>query len=329
MSYESFLSSSYHSDKWYKPGGWQELMLVGAAVKLDIFKALAPGARTASNLAQALGLNERAVTVFLQALAGAGYVAFEDGLFLLTPQAFKKFGDERGPEYLGWAVLHTWRLAQRWLTLPETLTTGEPVPGDRFSETVEGFVRAMDVYAAPTAEQAVDVCLAEKPDAAAVLDIGGATGTVSKLFARHGLRATLFDLPEVIETVKEEIGAVYPTIVFAGGDFNSSIPPGPYDIVFLGNVTHIYGPDKNLMLFRRIQEQLNSGGLVAIQDYVRGMSPSAPFFGVNMLVNTVGGGAWSEDQYTDWLRAAGFGPPSFLTLAARDQQLIIAKRQSL
>lgn len=304
-------------------------MLVGAAVKLDIFKALAPCGQTASELAQALGLNERAVTVFLQSLAGAGYVASDDGLFSLTPQAFKRFGDERGSEYLGWAVLHSWRLAQRWLTLPETLKTGEPVPGDRFSETIEGFVRAMDVYAAPTAEQVVDVCLAERPDAAAVLDIGGATGTVSKLFARHGLKATLFDLPEVIETVREEIAVAYPTILFAGGDFNDSVPPGPYDIVFLGNVTHIYGPDKNLALFRRIQEQLDPGGLVAIQDYVRGMSPSAPLFGVNMLVNTVSGGTWSEGQYTDWLRAAGFGHPRFITLAARDQQLIIAKRQAL
>ncbi len=301
-------------------------MLIAPAVKLGVFSRLAAGPRTAEELAGDLGLDRRAALIFLEALADAGYLERADRSFRLAEAAKDRFGDKSSPNYLGWAVLHSWRLAQRWLTLPEVLLTGEPVPGDRFSETVEGFIRAMDVYASPTAEEAVAACLKAKPGAASVLDIGGATGTVSKVFARHGLAVTLFDIPDVIETINDEMAAVLPTVALAGGDFNEAIPPGPFDIVFLGNVTHIYGPEKNLALYKRVYASLAPGGLIAIQDYVRQMSSSAAFFGINMLVNTAEGGTWTETDYTDELAAAGFGPARFISLATRDQQLILADK---
>lgn len=302
-------------------------MLVGAAIKTDVFSTLAEAPLTADALAKELGLDKRATSVFLAALAEAGYLESTGATYALTPPAMEKFGDKTSGAYLGWAVLHSWRLAQRWLTLPEALTTGAPIPGDRFSEGVEGFVRAMDVYAGPTADEAVNVCLTRFPQAKSVLDIGGATGTVSKVFADHGLTVTLFDIEDVVETIKDEISAAFPAITPVGGDFNESLPRGPFDIVFLGNVTHIYGPEKNAALYRRVYDTLAPGGLIAIQDYVRRQSPSAPLFGVNMLVNTDDGGTWTAGQYTDWLTAAGFTGVEFLDLSARDQQLVVAGKK--
>jgi len=326
VSDKSFLSANYHSNHWYESGSWHELMLVGAAIKLDIFISLAQAAQGADALAKKLGLDKRATSLFLSALEEANYLIREGETYALTKPAMKMFGDKTSRAYLGWSVLHSWRLAQRWLTLPEVLATGAPVPGDRFSESVEGFVRAMDVYAAPTAEQAVNVCLSQAPLAASVLDIGGATGTISKAFADYGLTATLFDLPNVIDTIKDEISAAFPRIKPTGGDFNESLPKGPFDIVFLGNVTHIYGPEMNAALYKRVFDALAPGGLIAIQDYVRGRSPSAPGFGINMLVNTTSGGTWSIEQYTDWLTAAGFGDIQLLDLAARDQQIVLGAK---
>jgi SAM-dependent methyltransferase len=327
MTGARFLSLDYHSDEWFEPRGWQELLMTAAAVEVDLFTALSAPS-TADGLAARLRLDRRALGVLLEALAQTGYLTNAGGRFFLSELAAARFGDRLSPDYLGWAVLHSARLVKRWLTLPEVLKTGRPVPGDRFAEGVEGFIRAMDVYAAATAEKVVDLCLAQLTAAASALDVGGATGTVSKVFSERGLKVTLFDTPEAVETVREELAVSHPGITPIGGDFNEALPEGPFDIAFLGNVTHIYGPEKNRVLFRRVFERLSPGGLIAVLDFVRGRSPSAALFGVNMLVNTEEGGTWTEPQYEDWLTGAGFSEPEVIDLEERDQQLILAQAEN-
>lgn len=315
----------YRDRHWYTPGGWQELFLVGAAYRLGIFKALADTPLEAGKLAKEIKTNKRATTLLLEALEAAGYLGKKGVRYSPTKKAVQMLVDERHPDFIGYAVSHSMRLAERWLTLPQILVSGKPIAGDRFSETIKGFVKAMDVYARATAVEAVKLCLERLPGARSVLDIGGATGTVSRLFAKRGLDVTLLDLPEVVELARKELSTL-PNLLFVGGDFNESTPQGPFDIIFMGNITHIYGPNKNLSLFKRAADALVSGGLLAILDYVRGMSPSAPFFGINMLVNTEEGGTWTVEEYTDWLNAAGFGAIEFIDMEKRDQQLMVAKR---
>jgi SAM-dependent methyltransferase len=325
MKKSKYLTDSYHGENWFEPGGWQELSLVAASVKTGIFTALYREPIGAADLARSLALDIRAVRIVLEALAELGYVAEATGLYSLTKVAVERFGDPLARGYLGWAVLHSSRLVERWLTLPQVLETGLPVPGDRFSETIEGFIRAMDVYAGATSMEVADACLTRAPEAKTVLDIGGATGTVSKVMSDRGLSATLFDIPEAIEVIRAETEQSYPTIDLVGGDFNEALPQGPYDIAFLGNVTHIYGPEKNQALFKRVADNLSPGGLIAILDFVRGRSVSAAFFGINMLVNSSGGGTWTKVQYIDWLTDAGFKNIEIVDIEARDQQLIMGR----
>ena len=75
-----------------------------------------------------------------------------------------------------------------------------------------------------------------------------------------------------------------------------------FDIVFMGNITHIYSEDVNRSLLMRVSRLLNKGGMVAIEDFVRARSPYADMFAVNMLANTQGGGTWTEKQYRKWLK---------------------------
>lgn len=310
------------------------MALLGAAIKTGLLTSLAKTPMGPHALAQTLGLDTRATSVVIEALRALGYLEPDttsdatasgpgDERCRLTGVALARFGDPHAPGYLGWAVLHSRRLMERWLTLPEVLETGQPVPGDRFSETVEGFIRAMDVYAGATAEQVAEICLKKAPGTKTALDIGGATGTVSKALASRDVSPTLFDLPEAIEVIREETARSFPLISLAGGDFNEALPEGAFDLVFLGNITHIYGPDKIRALFERVAGVLNPGGLIAILDFVRGRSESAPLFGINMLVNTTGGGTWTENEYAAWLNGAGFVDLEVLDLASRDQQLIL------
>ena len=131
---------------------------------------------------------------------------------------------------------------------------------------------------------------------------------------------TVLDLPPVVQLMKgkaEKAGiAMFP------GDFNLGLPPGPFDLVYLGNICHIFGETENRELFRKVSQVLVPGGRIAIVDMVRGTNPFAAVFGVNMLVNTANGGTWALDQYTDWLAGAGFLDVKLVEVAGR--QIITA-----
>lgn len=315
---------NYDSFNWFNDGGWEELFIVGTAFRIGVFKALKTGPLSLEALAENINSDVRALKVFLGALAGSDYIINSEGQYSISTEIKNKLADEESPDFVGYSVSHSFRLAERWLTLPEVIKTGKPYEGDRFSETVKGFVGAMDVYARVTANKVVDICLELNPDIKKMLDIGGALGTVSKLFAEKGVAATLFDTPSVIEITSKELED-HERMSFEAGDFNEDLPEGRFDLVYLGNVTHIYGPEKNKSLYKRVADRLSESGMIAILDFVRGVSPSAPYFGVNMLVNTESGGTWTIDEYTEWLKGAGFSDIVFHDVENRDQQLITAK----
>lgn len=100
------------------------------------------------------------------------------------------------------------------------------------------------------------------------------------------------------------------------------LPPGPFDLVYLGNVCHIFDDETNRKIFSSARGVLKPRGRIAIQDFVRGVSPRASVFAVNMLINTPSGGVWTMDQYSNWLASAGF-----FEIALKDygeKQLILA-----
>jgi hypothetical protein len=68
-------------------------------------------------------------------------------------------------------------------------------------------------------------------------------GTYAEAFTEGGAQVSVFDLPEVIQLMKERLAAA--DISAVGGDFNESLPEGPFDAAYLGSVSHTYGPEEN------------------------------------------------------------------------------------
>src|SRR5215208_2664005 len=132
------------------------------------------------------------------------------------------------------------------------------------------------------------------PKNAHILDVGGGPGTYAEAFAEGGAQVTVFDLPDVVELMKDHLTAA--GISAVGGDFNEGLPEGPFDAAYLGSVSHIYGPEENQALLKRVARVLVPGGLIAIRDFVRGQSREAALFAVNMLVNTEYGNTYSEEE---------------------------------
>ena len=163
-----------------------------------------------------------------------------------------------------------------------------------------------------------------------MLDLGGGPGKYTRAFIGRGIKAVLYDMPETIDYVSMEFGlGKMKNLSLKKGDFTEKgfekdFEGELFDIVFMGNICHIYSADENRLLIKRVVNLLRKGGMVAIEDLVRGRSPGAEMFGVNMLAHTEGGNTWTEAEYREWLGDAGFYDVEVTDLSERGSQLITA-----
>ncbi len=255
-----------------------------------------------------------------------GYVEKKKDEYIIADRARPLFING-GKDYVGGYIPHTLNKLNAWLELPQIIK-GEKI-GRRKPDNISAFMNAMASTPEEDIQEIVSHCLDKKKDAKTVLDLGGGPGKYSKVFVNRGLKAVLLDTPETIDYVSSEFElADIRHLTLKKGDFTEDEFVNEFeelfDIVFMGNITHIYSEDVNRNLLMRVSRLLNKGGMVAIEDFVRGRSPYAEMFAVNMLANTEAGGTWTEEQYRKWLKYAGFSNIEVLDLADKDKQLITA-----
>jgi len=302
----------------------QELLVAGAALKAGIFDALREKPATLDDLAGELSMDFRALWTVVEALISLGYITRDNETLKLTPEADELFYNEGSENYIGYSLVHTFNVIKAWTNLPEILKTGQPPERERDRQDIKGFMAAMKKSAKEIAEQLVNICLEGLPEEPKVLDLGGGPLNYARPFAAAGAAVTVQDIAEVC-TVMEPTLLPGEKIKFVPGDFTEGVTPGPFDLAFLGNICHIYGKEENILLFKRVHDSLRTGGRIAILDFVRGISPRADLFAVNMLANTKTGGTWTLEQYTNWLKTAGFDQVEMHDLAGR--QIITATSQ--
>lgn len=304
---------------------WREAIVLGAALRDGLVEAVAEGSVPASGVAEKLGLDGRAVYVALSALAELGVLEESAAGFALRDKHRGPLLDPGHSGYVGQSVVHRFELIGTWSRLPEVLKTGEPVedrtrPG--FGGT-ENFIAAMRHNARPGAEPVARLLLPRLPEGARILDVGGGPGPNAEAFARGRTRVTVLDRPEVISQMREPLAAA--GIETVAGDMFEGLPEGPFDAVYFGNTSHMYGPEENRELFGRMRRVLVPGGLLAVRDYLRGVSRGAALFAVNMLVLTPNGGTYAADDYARWLREAGFTGFEVVEVPERGAHLVLAR----
>lgn len=302
-----------------------KIILLGSALKTGLFSALTEK-KDIPSLTQELGADEHALYIVLEALCAMGYVEKKKDGYIIADRA-RPLLIEGGKDYVGGYLPHTLNKLNAWLELPEIIK-GEKT-GRRKPDNISAFMNAMTSVPDEDVKEIVSHCLDRKKDAKTVLDLGGGPGKYSKVFVNRGLKAVLLDTPETIDYVSGEFGlADIRNLTLKKADFTEDEFVNEFeelfDIVFMGNITHIYSQDVNRNLLMRVGRLLNRGGMVAIEDFVRARSPYAEMFAVNMLANTQGGGTWTEEQYRKWLNDAGFSNIEVLDLADKDKQLITA-----
>jgi len=300
-----------------------EFLLVGAAVETGLLAAWRDKAQNAGETAGTLGLDRRAVWTAAEALTALGYLEREGDGYRLSPAAREVFYQPESEKYEGFAFMHQYRITKSWIQLPQVLRSGRPAARERNEATNAYFMQAMARGSRGKTGEIARHCLAGLEQGARVLDVGGGPLNFARAFAAEGANVVVQDLPAIVRAMAPTI-APGENIRMEAGDFTETLVPGPYDLVFLSSVTHIYGETENRALFTRAAAVLAPGGRIAIVDFVRGMSPFATLFAVNMLVNTDTGGTWTKEEYTAWLAGAGFGKVAVADVAGR--QIITAER---
>jgi 2-polyprenyl-3-methyl-5-hydroxy-6-metoxy-1,4-benzoquinol methylase len=302
----------------------QEFLIVGAAVQTGLFDEIKNNPCTHKELAAKTQTDQRALWVVVEALVALRYLEYEGKRLKLSQEALNIFYNTGHEQYTGFSFMHTYNLFTSWIQLPEVIKSGKPAYKGNTPEHTKHFIKAMSQVAQQSSELIVDYCLKDLPKTPKVLDVGGGPLTYAKTFAAKGARVTVLDLPDVIEMMQPQLDKNLP-IDMVKGDFTQGLPPGPYDLIYLGNVCHIYGERKNRKLFLDAAQELKSVGQVIINDMIRGTGVMPAIFGVNMLVNTESGGTWTYEQYKTWLTDAGFATAPWEEVGGR--QLIKAIKQ--
>ena len=309
---------------------------VSAATLLGLFEAIAEGSNSRDSLAAALEADPRGLGILLGVLEVLELVDVSDGEIRLTQAGRAHFVDRDSGVYQGAAAERWNRLMRNWLMLDEAVIRGGPLDdedgdGDEDEDEAEedraSFMALMAARPQAQVRRLVEACLRRKPDAETLLDLGGGPGVHSRAFTERGLEATLMDRPEVIGHVKKAYELKgQPEIELVEGDFLETLPEGPYDVVLLANITHIYDAETNRTLISRVAGLQEPGSIIAIQDFVRGRSAFAPLFAITMLLQTERGNTYSEEAYRAWLEDAGYAE-MLIEDVDDDRQIVTAVRQ--
>lgn len=292
---------------------YQAACVLVAAAELDLFAALQPGRRTASELATRLQSDRRATEILADALVALGFVDKHDGKYAPAPGVADSLS---GPGSLLPMLRHQANCLRSWAQLAAITQSGQPVTmpsilgcdADR-----DAFIEAMEVASRDAAPHVV-ASLAPL-QFTHLLDVGGGPGTWTAAFLRVApdARATLFDLPDVIPIARRHLDAagLGPRVRFVGGDLHSGQPlPSGADLAWVSAIVHQNSRAQNRDLFRKVYAALLPHGRILVRDIVMDdthtQPPAGALFAVNMLVRTEAGGTYSFAELRADLEAAGF-----------------------
>ncbi|MBX6324291.1 MAG: methyltransferase [Rhodospirillaceae bacterium] len=303
-------------------GFWGSKALL-SAVELGLFSELARGPQTAEALRRRLGLHERGVRDFLDALVALGMLERRDGAYANTPET-DLYLDRAKPSYVGGLLeMAGRRLYPFWGALTEALRTGAPQNEakdggpDLFTRlsadpaAFEGFLKAMTGVSLPLG-QAIAARFPWR-DYRSFADVGCAEGAlpVAVAQAHPHLTGIGFDLPAVGPVFERYVAAhgLAGRVRFqAGNAFEDPLPAA--DVIVMGHMLHGWGLEGKRMLLRKAHDALPAGGAVVVYDAViddeRRQNAFGLLMSLNMLVETADGFDYTGADCIGWMREAGF-----------------------
>lgn len=299
-------------------GGWAALR---AAWRLGVLDRLAAGPTHPETLARRTGLEPRLTAAVLEALAALGVADVDADGWYRAPAELSVV--------VGWADRVYGPLADAWR---------QDVTGPRYDEPAGAGVHYPELVSLlpSTATDLADEAAAQlaRPGLA-VLDVGAGAAPWSLAVARRAsnCHVTALDLPEVIDVTRDAVAAAgcEDRYAFVGADVFEHLPDGPYDLVLVGALCHLFADDVAARLVARLVRVLAAGGRLAIIDGLgdddRDRAGRA-IYELGLALRTRGGRLHSSDAHRRWLTDAGLADVTAHRLSATTNiHLVVGQRR--
>jgi len=300
--------------------GYAPPLILEAAIRHGVFDVLDNGAKTVEEVEDATGASARGLTAVMNALVGLEFLTKDaQGRYALTPES-AAFLVSTKPSFQGGMIIHcSEQLIPKWLRLNEIVATGRPAEavnqerqgGDFFHKFVQD-IFPMSYGSAQKLAAALDLNGARQP--ISVLDLAAGSGVWGIALAQKSqyVHVTAVDWPEVIPVTRKTVArlGLMKRFQFVAGDLLAADFGRNHGVATLGHILHSEGEERSRALLRRTFEALDSGGTVAVAEFLVNDERTEPLagllFAVNMLVNTDNGDTYSFREISSWLGEAGF-----------------------
>ena len=269
--------------------------------------------------------------ILADAMVALGFVENHSGRYRNSVAALR-FLSGHGNEDLRSLLRYLDRLNySMWMKLEDAIRTGNPVFKDLklteeeqriYSEGVESFT----VEAANALPETYDFTLHHR-----LLDLGGGTGSFLTAVLRgvSHLEGVLFDRPQVAAVARRRIPqSIANRITIVEGDFFTDPIPQGNDVIIIANVMHLLSPEHNLVLLRRLRQELRDHPTLLLIDFWTNPTHTDPLFAALMagafLLRTGEGDIYSEEEVRNWLEETGWLRVDRRPLGSRASMIIAA-----
>ncbi len=295
--------------------GYQQACVLITANQLKVFDALKSPATT-QEVANKLGLSQKGTERLLNALAGMGIANKNSGKYHL-PEEWQRYltqdGDHSMQQWIGLSS----DLLPVWLELPKFIQSGTMVKSimdvlGNQPEEMRVFIDAMH----DKGLKATWMLARELPldDARKMLDVGGGPGTYALEWAKlhNRLKATIFDIPPVLEIAQADIKryGLEDRVDTLPGNFTTDGFGAGYDLILMANVLHMYDEKISQDMIGKAFKSLLPGGRLVIHGFCTDEEETGPLedaiFSLSIGMLTQGGRAHPVKEKIQWLEEAGY-----------------------
>lgn len=307
------------------------------SVDLEVYTHIKNGHITAAEIAKTAQASPRGMEILLNSLAALNFLTKSNNTYQLTPLA-EKFLVKGNPAYIGDWVLTEYANQKDMLHFTEVVRTGKPYQrledegGEEAFKKLDLGLHNVTYPLAKAAAEALGIGKTWKN--LDVLDVGAGSGAWSIACAQldAGTKVTAMDLPGVLEITKEFVERFGLTKRFSylPGDMRKiDFGSEKYDLVILGQICHMLGPETNRKLFSRIYRSLKRGGRLLISSFTpddeRSSAVVPLLFAAIQLVDCTEGNTYTMKEYREWLQGAGFSSIATIDIPS-PLSLIIANK---
>ena len=303
---------------------WESMFRLPAMTVADetgIFRALSDAALTTEELAAGLGLDPRALSILLAALASSELIEKRGGKWRALPPARTWLHPEAEGYWGGFLMgfrertpIHGQLLeALKTGKRPERFNSGAPEweRGEMSAEAAERIAAFMHAHSqAPARGVAALPGWSRCPS---LMDLGCGSGIYGIEIARAqpGMKVTLLDLAAMAEEAAgyvQRAGLSARVTTHACNMFEDEWPTG-HEAHFFSNVFHDWSEETCRLLAQKSFAALPSGGRIFLNEILMDDEGTGPWhaaaFSLLMLVGTLGK-QYSLPEFRDILESAGF-----------------------